>query len=185
MPFNYDLTRRTKPILNLQGIHSMHFQYIQYSLQWSVSLLQKRSTLRVTAILRRGDRRGKHWVGQRWKRNTIVVLWQLWLWGEERTCADTGRLLCDISICLLIRSQVGESSLVCTSTGQDHRGWTVWGKPLLYETRRWVSEQWVTRHTHTHLREREGWTKRKTHIHTHLIFNEAHHKSILKWVGHR
>ena len=77
MPFNYDLTRRTKPILNLQGIHSMHFQYIQYSLQWSVSLLQKRSTLRVTAILRRGDRRGKHWVGQRWKRNTIVVLWQL------------------------------------------------------------------------------------------------------------
>lgn len=32
-------------------------------------------------------------------------------------------------------------------TGQEHRGWTVWGKLLLYDARRWVSEQWVTRHT--------------------------------------
>lgn len=39
-------------------------------------------------------------------------------------------------------------------------GWTVWGKPLLYDARRWVSEHWVTRHTG--VRGRTGLRPRHT-----------------------
>lgn len=42
---------------------------------------------------------------------------------RERTGAVTGRLLCDIFICLLISRRVGKSTFVCLmSAGQEHRG---------------------------------------------------------------
>lgn len=84
---------------------------------------------------------GKPCGGQR-----CVAVYRLCLFREEE---EMGTMtVCDISICLLIGRKVGESSFVfCMRTGQEHRGWTVWGKLLLYDARRWVSEQWVTRHT--------------------------------------
>lgn len=43
--------------------------------------------------------------------------------GSKRTGTVTGRLLCDISICLLINGRVGESTFVCyMSAGQEHTG---------------------------------------------------------------
>lgn len=44
-------------------------------------------------------------------------------WGRRDGQRSQRQLLCDKSICLLIRSKVGESSFVfCMRTGQKHRG---------------------------------------------------------------
>lgn len=39
--------------------------------------------------------------------------------------------------------------------------------------------------THTHMREREGWTKTHTCTHIQFHFNETPHKKIEEWVGQR